>query len=200
MKGGAVSGSSTRPSLLVRIRDRGDRAAWEQFAELYTPLLLRFARRHGLQEADAHDLVQEVLKAVTTAAERLEYDPRRGSFRGWLYAVARSKLSNLLAARARQAQGSGDSGVQGLLEQQPAADDSAEWDAEYERRLFAWAAEQVRAEFQEKTWQAFWRTAVEGRPAGEVAAALGLSVGAVYVAKSRVMARLKEQVQELHEE
>jgi RNA polymerase sigma-70 factor (ECF subfamily) len=186
--------------LLVRIRDRGDRAAWEQFAELYTPLLLRFARRHGLQEADAHDLVQEVLKAVTTAAERLEYDPRRGSFRGWLYAVARSKLSNLLAARARQAQGSGDSGVQGLLEQQPAADDSAEWDAEYERRLFAWAAEQVRAEFQEKTWQAFWRTAVEGRPAGEVAAALGLSVGAVYVAKSRVMARLKEQVQELHEE
>jgi RNA polymerase sigma factor (sigma-70 family) len=197
-----VSGSSTRPSLLVRIRDRGDRAAWGQFADIYTPLLLRFARRHGLQEADANDLVQEVLKAVTTAAERLEYDPRRGSFRGWLYQVARSKLSNLLAARARQAQGSGDSAVQGLLEQQPAplADDSAEWDAEYERRLFAWAAEQVRADFQEKTWQAFWLTAVEGRPAAQVAAALGLSVGAVYVAKSRVMARLKEQVQELHEE
>jgi RNA polymerase sigma-70 factor (ECF subfamily) len=188
--------------LLVRIRDRGDRAAWEQFAGLYTPLLLRFARRHGLQEADAHDLVQEVLKAVTTAAERLEYDPRRGSFRGWLYTVARSKLSNLLAARARQAQGSGDTGVQGLLEQQPgpAADDSAEWDAEYERRLFAWAAEQVRADFQEKTWQAFWQSAVEGKPAAQVAEALGLSVGAVYVAKSRVMARLKEQVQELHEE
>ena len=197
-----MSGSPTRPSLLVRIRDRGDRAAWEQFAELYTPLLLRFARRHGLQEADAHDLVQEVLKAVTTAAERLEYDPRRGSFRGWLYTVARSKLSNLLAARARQAQGSGDTGVQGLLEQQPApaADDSAEWDAEYERRLFAWAAEQVRADFQEKTWQAFWQAAVEGKPAAQAAEALGLSVGAVYVAKSRVMARLKEQVQELHEE
>jgi RNA polymerase sigma-70 factor (ECF subfamily) len=188
--------------LLVRIRDRGDRAAWGQFAAIYTPLLLRFARRHGLQEADAHDLVQEVLKGVTTAAERLEYDPRRGSFRGWLYTVARSKLSNLLAARARQAQGSGDTGVHGLLEQQPAPleDDSAEWDAEYERRVFAWAAEQVRAEFQEKTWQAFWQAAVEGKPAAQAAEALGLSVGAVYVAKSRVMARLKEQVQELHEE
>ena len=197
-----MSGASTRPSLLVRIRDRGDRAAWGQFAAIYTPLLQRFARRHGLQEADANDLVQEVLKAVTTAAERLEYDPRRGSFRGWLYTVARSKLSNLLAARARQAQGSGDTGVHGLLEQQPAPleDDSAEWDAEYERRVFAWAAEQVRAEFQEKTWQAFWLTAVEGKPAAQVAEALGLSVGAVYVAKSRVMARLKEQVQELHEE
>ena len=196
-----MSGSPTRPSLLVRIRDRGDRAAWVQFAEIYSPLLHRFARRHGLQEADANDLVQEVLKAIATAAERLEYDPRRGSFRGWLYAVARSKLSDLLAARARQAQGSGDSGVQGLLEQQPApADDSAEWDAEYERRLFAWAAEQVRADFQEKTWQAFWQTAVEGRPAAQVGEALGLSVGAVYVAKSRVMDRLKEQVQELHEE
>jgi len=92
--------------------------------------------------------------------------------------------------------------VQGLLEQQPAPlpDDSAEWDAEYERRVFAWAAEQVRADFQEKTWQAFWQTAVEGQPAAQVAEALGLSVGAVYVAKSRVMARLKEQVQELHEE
>ena len=197
-----MSGAPTRPSLLVRIRDRGDRAAWEQFAAIDTPLLLRFARRHGLQEADAHDLVQEVLKAVTKAAKRLEYDPRRGSFRGWLYTVARSKLSNLLAARARQAQGSGDTGVHGLLEQQPAPleDDSAEWDAEYERRVFAWAAEQVRADFQEKTWQAFWLTAVEGKPAAQAAEALGLSVGAVYVAKSRVMARLKEQVQELHEE
>lgn len=196
-----MSGSPTRPSLLVRIRDRGDRAAWGQFADLYTPLLLRFAGRHGLQDADANDLVQEVLKAVTTAAERLEYDPRRGSFRGWLYQVARSKLSNLLAARARQAQGSGDSAVQGLLEQQAAPpDDSAEWDAEYERRVFAWAAEQVRADFQDKTWQAFWLTAVEGKSAAQAAEALGLSVGAVYVAKSRVMARLKEQVQELHEE
>ena len=172
-----MSGASTRPSLLVRIRDRGDRAAWEQFAAIYTPLLLRFARRHGLQEADAHDLVQEVLKGVTTAAERLEYDPRRGSFRGWLYQVARSKLSNLLTARARQAQGSGDTGVQGLLEQQPgpAADDSAEWDAEYERRLFAWAAEQVRRGCQESTWRAFWLTAVQCK-SGQEAAELGITV------------------------
>ena len=92
--------------------------------------------------------------------------------------------------------------MQGLLEQQPAplADDSAEWDAEYERRLFAWAAEQVRADFQDRTWQAFWQTAVEGRPARQVGEAIGMSAGAVYVARSRVLARLKEEVQRLREQ
>jgi RNA polymerase sigma-70 factor (ECF subfamily) len=194
---------ATRPSLLVRLRDAGDGEAWAQFASLYGPLIHGFARKHGLQDADAADLTQEVLRAVAGAAGRLEYDPARGSFRGWLFTVVRNKLRNFLAARRRHVQGTGDTGVNDLLEQQPTPDEAdarRQWDEEHERRLFRWAAEQVRAVVRPETWLAFWLTAVEGRGGEEVARELGLSVGAVYLAKSRVMARLKEHVRRLQEE
>ena len=193
---------ATSPSLLIRIRDRGDHPAWSQFVAIYQPLIHGFARKHGLQEADAADLTQEVLRAVARAAERLDYDPRRGTFRGWLFTVVRNKLRNLLEARQRQVQGSGDTGVEAALNQQPTPADGpeAEWDREYERRLFTWAAEQVRGEFQQATWRAFWLTAVEGKSARDAGAELDMSPGAVYVAKSRVTARLKEQVRLLQEQ
>src|SRR5262249_48200537 len=148
----------------------------------------------GLQDADAADLMQEVLRAVARAVARLEYDPGRGSFRSWLYTVTRNQLYNFLARQRRQVRGSGDTDAYGGLEGRPAPRDEAGlWDRESEQRVFAWAAEQVRGEFQEATWQAFWQTAVEGKGAKEVGAALGMSVGAVYVAKSRALARLREQ-------
>jgi RNA polymerase sigma-70 factor (ECF subfamily) len=188
--------------LLARIRDARDREAWNQFVELYTPLVHGFARKHGLQDADAADLCQEVLRSVSGAAGRLEYDPGRGAFRSWLFTVVRSKLHNFWAERGRHGQGSGDTGMQQLLEDQPSRDDelAAAWEQEYEQRLFAVAAEQVRGEFQSDTWRAFWRTAVDGQGASEVAKELGMSVGAVYIAKSRVLARLREQVQLLETE
>jgi RNA polymerase sigma-70 factor (ECF subfamily) len=194
-----ASSFHTRPSLLVRIRDAGDRTAWEQFVEIYAPLVYRFARKRGLQDADAADLTQDVLQAVARASRRLEYDPERGTFRGWLFTVARNKLHNFLARRQRLPQADDGADVQRLLDAQPAreADEAALWEREYEQRLFDWAAEQVRDDFQESTWQAFWRTAVEGEGAREVAAALGTSIGAVYVAKSRVLARLRERIQEV---
>jgi RNA polymerase sigma-70 factor (ECF subfamily) len=193
---------ATRASLLIRIRDQGDHAAWSQFVDVYQPLIHGFARKHGLQEADAADLTQEVLRAVARAAERLDYDPRRGSFRGWLFTVVRNKLRDFLDAQRRQVQGSGDTGVQRSLNEQPAPADAPEeeWERAYERRLFTWAAEQVRAGVQASTWQAFWQTAVEGKSGQEVAQALGISVAAVYLAKSRVMARLKELIQQLQAE
>jgi RNA polymerase sigma-70 factor (ECF subfamily) len=108
---------------------------------------------------------------------------------------------DFLARQRRSGGASGDSGVQALLENQPAPSlDQACWDQEYEQRLFTWAAEQVRGRFQDTTWQAFWQTAVEGKSGKEVAAALGMTVAAVYLAKSRVMARLREQVQQLEGE
>jgi RNA polymerase sigma-70 factor (ECF subfamily) len=192
---------TTRPSLLVRLRDPRDNPAWEQFVDVYAPLVYGFGRKHGLQDADAADVTQEVLRAVAGAVGRLEYDPGRGSFRGWLFTVVRNKLRNFLDAQARQEHGQGDSAAQKWLEAQPAAPDevAAQWEREYEERLFAWAADQVRGGFQDTTWQAFWRTAVENRDPREVAAALGLSVGAVYIAKSRVLARLREQIRSVQE-
>jgi RNA polymerase sigma-70 factor (ECF subfamily) len=183
----------TRPSLLVRIRDAGDREAWRQFVEVYAPLVYKFARRRGLQDADAADLTQDVLQAVAGASKRLMYDPERGTFRAWLYTVARNKLRNFLLARQRRR----EDGDPELLSEQPAREEVEQWEREYEQRLFDWAAEQVRGHFHESTWQAFWMTAAENRGAAETAAQLGISVGAVYIAKSRVLARLREQIQQV---
>jgi RNA polymerase sigma-70 factor (ECF subfamily) len=160
-----------------------------------------FARKRGLQDADAADLMQEVFRAVSAAIGRLDYNPERGTFRSWLFTVTRSKLANFLNGRRRHPRGSGDSDAQERLEEQsaPGDDGAALWDREYEQRVFHWATEQVRGEFQEATWQAFWLTAVEGRNAKEVGQRLGLSPGAVYVAKSRVLARLKEEVLHLED-
>jgi RNA polymerase sigma factor (sigma-70 family) len=197
-----ASSPQTRPSLLVRIRDAGDRAAWRQFVEIYTPLVYRFARKRGLQDADAADLAQEVLQAVAGASRRLEYDPGRGTFRGWLFTVARNRLHNFLLRRRRYTAALVELGPDECLDDYPAPtqEESALWEQEYRRRLFDWAAEQVRREFQDTTWQAFWRTAVDGEGAKQVAEALGMSVGAVYIAKSRVLARLREQIEELQVE
>jgi RNA polymerase sigma factor (sigma-70 family) len=186
---------TTRPSLLVRIRDAGDKGAWREFVQLYAPVVYAYARKRGLQDADAADLAQDVLRAVSAAAGRLDYDPRRGSFRGWLFTVAHRKLYDLRARQRRAGQGSGDSAVQKWLEERPAREaDEALWDQEYERGLFTWAAERVRGSVQGSTWEAFWQTAVEGKGGQEVADALGMTVAAVYLAKSRVMARLREPV------
>jgi RNA polymerase sigma-70 factor (ECF subfamily) len=188
---------TTRPSLLVRLRDARDAEAWREFVELYGPIVYRFGRRHRLQDADAADLTQDVLRGVCAGMGRFNYDPRRGSFRGWLFTLSHRKLYDLLARRRRQEQASGDSAAQELLDELPAPDSEEVWNQEHERQLFAWAAEQVRGQFTETTWRAFWATGVEGRDAAAVAEELNLSVGSVYVAKSRVQARLRELIREV---
>jgi RNA polymerase sigma factor (sigma-70 family) len=189
---------TTRPSLLVRIRDLKDEEAWRQFVGLYTPLVYRYARKRGLQDADAADLAQDVLRAV--AAGGIDYDPQRGPFRAWFYGLARHKLCDFLAAQERACRGTGDTAAQLRMAEEPApADEAGQWDLEYERRLFEWAAEQVRGEFRDQTWQAFWQTAVQGKHAKDTAAALGMTLGAVYIAKSRVLARLRKEIRQCQE-
>jgi RNA polymerase sigma-70 factor (ECF subfamily) len=139
-----------------------------------------------------------VLRAVARAVERDAYDPARGSFRGWLFRIARNLTVNHLLAQARQVRGSGDTGVRDLLEALPAPeDDPAAFAAEYRRQLLWWAAEQVRGEFSDLTWQAFWLAGVEGLSAQEVADSLGTTPGTVYHCKSRVMARLRKKIEEV---
>ena len=192
---------TTQFSLLARIRDPRDGEAWAEFVEVYAPLVYGLARRHGLQDADAADLTQDVLRSVARAAPRFAYDPRRGSFRGWLFTVARNQLRKSALARKRQAPGCGGAEARRALEEQPApAEEEALWDREYQARLFEWAAERVRPAFRLATWQAFWRTAVDSRDPQEVARELGLSVGAVYIARSRVLARIKEQLRPLQDD
>src|SRR5215831_14349683 len=108
---------ATRASLLLRLRDPRNEAAWREFVDLYGPLVYHYARKQGLQDADAADLGQEVLRAVAGSVGRLEYDPCRGSFRNWLFTVVRRKLSTWRTARANRVCGSGDPATQHLLEQ-----------------------------------------------------------------------------------
>jgi RNA polymerase sigma-70 factor (ECF subfamily) len=192
----------TRPSLLLRIRDAGDRSAWEQFVGQYAPMIYRFALRRGLQDADAADVTQEVLRTVAAKAGRLEYDPAVGSFRAWLFTVTRNTLINVQKSESRSPRGTGDTAMQDRLDAQPAptADEAAAWEQEYRQRRLAWAAERVRGHCEESTWQAFWRTAIQGEAPRSVAQSLGLSVGAVHIAKSRVIARLKAVLGELSDE
>ncbi|MEO2091389.1 MAG: sigma-70 family RNA polymerase sigma factor [Gemmataceae bacterium] len=188
---------ATRITLLNRIRDGADSDAWAEFARLYGPVIYGFSRKRGLQDADAADLVQDVLRSVARNAPKLDYDPKRGTFRGWLYTITRNKIYNFLSANKNRPKASGDSGTHEQLDSTAETRDDPEgvWELEYQRRLAAKAMDRVKHEFQPNTWKAFWGTAVEGKSAAEVGSELKMSPGAVYVAKSRVTARLREEVQ-----
>ena len=193
------STQSTRASLLLQLRDARNSAAWDQFAEIYSPIVFGFCRNQGLQDADAADVSQEVMRAVALAMEKFEYDRQRGKFRNWLLTVTRSKLNNFFSSRQRRDVARGNTSIQNLIDRAPTAGEQSSWDKEYHGRLFHWACEQVKPTVQESSWQAFWRTTMDQDEAAAVAADLKLSVGAVYVAKSRVLARLRENIQSVDE-
>lgn len=187
----------TRASLLVQLRDGTNQVAWQEFMKLYGPVIYGFARKRGLQDADAADLMQDVMRSVSAAIGRLNYDRSQGTFRGWLFTITRNRIYNFLSARRLRPQASGDSSTHRMLDGQAAGDGADEWELEYQRRLAALAMERVKPEFQDATWQAFWMTAVDGKSAAEVASRIGMSTGAIYVAKSRVLARLKVEVESM---
>ncbi len=188
--------SDTRNSLILRLSDQRDVVAWDHFVAIYEPLIYRLARSKGLQEADARDVVQEVLIVVSRAVERWEPDPERGRFRDWLFTIARNLVIKFLTRKKYRPIGSGDSAINELLKSQvdPGANESATFDLEYRREVFLWAAEQVRDQVKESTFSAFWMTSVDGRAIAEVASTLSLSTGAVHIARSRVRGRLRELV------
>ncbi len=192
----------TRATLLLRIRDLKDRTAWSEFVELYTPLLYSYAIRAGLQDADAADAAQESMCDVVRSIRDFHYDSSKGSFRGWLLTIIRNRIRKRMSPNQQRSVGSGDTGIHELLSEQPHADQQAmeqAWEHEYQLRLFHWAAQRIESEFRESTWQAFWKTTVESVSAEQAAEALGISVGAVYIARSRVLARLRAAVSELEQ-
>lgn len=191
----------TRHSLLARLDRRDDEAAWDEFAGIYRPLVHRLARRQGLQDADAEELAQEALMAVAAAVGRWRADPGRGPFRAWLGRIAKNLAINLLTRRKPGDIGAGGTDFHRLMQEQPGrGEEETRIGLDYRREVFAWAAGRVRGEFRDPTWRAFWRTCVEGRPIEAVADDLGMSVGAVYIARSRVAARLRDKVRQFDRE
>jgi RNA polymerase sigma factor (sigma-70 family) len=189
----------TRVSLVRRLNNAADHEAWNEFTAIYEPLLLRLLRRDGLQESDALDICQQVLAAVARDVDRWKPDGRDRTFRRWLFQIARNRVIKFLNGERKRARGVGGSGAHAALEQVPDKGESLSevFAREYRQQLLLRAAEAIQAEFREATWDAFWLTAIDGYQIVDVADRLGMSVGSVYVARSRIMARLRSKVREI---
>lgn len=188
----------TRLSLLQRLHDRDDSAAWTEFCAIYERVIYRIALRYGLQDADAREVSQEVLLVVSRRIRG--YDPDgKGRFRSWLSTVARNVSIDLIR-KARAAKGartgSGDTDVRRHLESLVASEEESQlFDMESKREQFRWAADRVRSTVSDSTWQAFWSTAVKGEPVAAVADRVGLSVGSVYVARCRTLSKIRKLIE-----
>jgi RNA polymerase sigma-70 factor (ECF subfamily) len=184
--------------LLARARDVLDADAWREFVQFYAPLLHGYFRRSSLPHHDASDLTQEVLLLAARALPGFAYDRARGQFRGWLRTVARNQMFKFFARSKMDRLTDGSSAAWRDAEAQPDdSGDDARWERDYRARLFATASEKVRVLVTAATWDAFWQTAVLGETAEAASRATGLSPGAVYVARCRVTARLRELMAEL---
>jgi RNA polymerase sigma-70 factor (ECF subfamily) len=189
----------TSLTLLERLLDN-DPEAWRTMVRLYTPLLYHWCARGGVRGADAEDVVQEVLRAAVSSLDRFRRERPGDSFRAWLRGITRNMLLVHFRGASRHPQTSGSSGVSAQLEAvaDPAPADSLDEDPPSElEALRRRALDLVRGQVEERTWRAFWLTAIEGHAPAEVAASLGVGPTAVRMAKSRVLHRLKEQFGEL---
>jgi RNA polymerase sigma-70 factor (ECF subfamily) len=185
----------TPVTLLERLRRPGEQEAWRRFAALYTPLIYYWARRAGLQQSDAADLAQDVFLHLLEKLPHFSYDPSR-RFRAWLHTVTLNRLRDRARRRGERTIAFGEEGLDQVVVDEGT---DALNEREYQSFLIKRALEVMRTDFQETTWKACWLHAVEGRPAAKVAAELGLTEGAVYAARFRVLARLREELRGLME-
>jgi len=186
------SDSSTSASLLDRVR-ANDNAAWQRFVRLYSPLVYAWAKRWGLKNQDAADVLQDVFHAVARSLGQFRR-AENGSFRSWLWTITRNKVNDHF--RAREAEPVGGTDMQHRLQEIPETEPE-EWSESGEcsrAQLVERATQLIRDDFEPHTWQAFWRLAVENHPARDIATELGMSVDAVYQAKARVLRRLREEL------
>jgi RNA polymerase sigma-70 factor, ECF subfamily len=183
----------TPQSLLDRVSGGNDSPAWPQFLSLYRPLLRRWLTQYFLQEADADDVVQDVLVVVVAKMPEFRHGGGAGAFRAWL----RQILTHRLQTHWRKSLRRPAAGPLFDLTLAELADDSSSltkaWDEEHDRHLISVLLDAVKPEFQPTTWQAFWQTSILETPVADVARSLGLSPNAVFIARSRVLQRLREE-------
>jgi RNA polymerase sigma factor (sigma-70 family) len=189
-----VAAPSTRVTLLARLKLPGDAEAWQAFVDLYMPLVYRYCRGRGLQDADAADVTQQVLSNVHRAIEDFEYDPQRGRFRDWLGTIAFRELIRHQAKDQRLGKGQGEGQGDCVAARVNGPVDSA-WLEEFNAHIFAVALDRVRLEVDEPSWQAFdWTWLGDIKPQ-EAAQRLGRSLAWVYKARFRVVNRLRSEIE-----
>ncbi len=195
-----MTSPETRWSLVVRLQDERDEAAWQEFIVEYEPFLLTYLQRRGLQDADARDVSQQVMTSICQSVANWKPDGKPGAFRRWIATIARHAAIKFLQRKARQPDSGGGTAFLARMNEVADVQDDRAAEQEYQQAVFAWAASQVKDEFRDTTWNAFWETLVMHRPIDVVAQELGLSTGAVYMARSRVMSRLRAQVAKVLDE
>ncbi len=182
----------TRPSLLLRLRRFDDAIAWGEFLALYGSAVFGYFRRRGLQEADAVDQTQEVFRRVAGHIGRFDYRPDVGRFRAWLFTVVSRQFLKFQTRGEKLPMADEPADWNEVAEVEPATD--AAWDESLRRQLFTLALEQVCSQVSETTYRAFTLTAIDGVSGDAAAATLGISRAAVYLARGRVLAKLREIV------
>lgn len=190
------STGSTRSSLLLRIQ-ADEPGAWSRLVDLYGPLVYHWCRRHGVDDADAADVFQEVFSAVAKSVGAFTQQRNGGTFRGWLWTITRNKIRDFHRQRAKGIEAVGGTHAQQRLEDLPdrlSEDNLDDDDRSETASLFHRALELVRCEFEQRTWQAFWQVAVEGHSTADVAAELGITANGVRQAKSRILRRLRQEL------
>lgn len=180
----------TSASLLDRLRDRADGNAWQRLVDLYTPLIRRWLRRGQLQPADADDLTQEVLAVVVRELPRFQHNQRPGAFRKWLREITRRRLNEFWRAQQQTPPRAAE-----VLSQlaDPASGLSQLWDREHDRHVIERLLQLIQHDFAASTWRAFHRLVLEGGRPEAVAEELGVTVNSLYVAKSKVLQRLRDE-------
>lgn len=186
----------TRESLIARIKDPADGTAWTEFLGIYRPVVYRLARKRGLQDADAQDVTQQVFLSIANAVERWQPGPDQPPFRAWLVTITRNAVNKALSRRKPDA-GTGSSSVAHLLQMQCATDVDEAFDLESRFAALQYATAQIRPEFSDMTWRLFWESVVLGKSIAEVAQESGRTVGAVYMARFKVLQRLKAKAREV---
>jgi len=192
------SATQTSYTLLMRVRDVSDQQAWNEFVECYAPKIFLWCRRFHLQESDASDVTQEVLVKLVSAMQSFVYDPARGSFRGWLKTITTNAVRDLGRTWQRDGRAVGNAHLAQLLEslEDPKAVKVLEEVIEgaHQQQILQEAETQVALRVQPHTWKAYQLTAMQQRPAAQVARELQMRISEVYVAKSRVMKMLRETI------
>ena len=190
----------TSQSLIARVKDSADEAAWSEFLGIYQPVVYRMARRRGMQDADAQDVVQQVFVSIARAIERWTPGDDLPPFRAWLTTIARNAITKALSRRPRDAATGSTSVVEALQCQPDPGATTDEIRSEARLAMVRWAIDQTRPTLTEAMWEIFVRTMIDGESIADVAASTGRSVGAIYVTRFRVLTRLRTTISALSED
>ena len=188
-----MSPIETRNSLIVRLKSDQNEIAWRDFVAVYEGFLGQMARRHGVPERHVADVTQQILMAIVRSIEGWKDDGNNASFRRWLSTVSRNVVIRFMTRERRQPGGIGGSDLIALLQKVEGKPNELQIQ-QYQHELIVWAAEQVRKEFIETSWQACWATVIDQKSVDEVARELNVSAGSIYMSRSRIMAKIRQTI------